>query len=114
MPPPENKRGFRFYHDVLGNPKYVVAPMVDASELAWRMLARKYNAQLCYTYELFEFSIVLKNIIIIFSLITGQCGTLQYLFVMKSTGVYVNRRRIIKVPQFFPKIFVACNKKKLI
>lgn len=49
MPPPENKRGFRFYHDVLGNPKYVVAPMVDASELAWRMLARKYNAQLCYT-----------------------------------------------------------------
>ena len=62
MPPPENKRGFRFYHDVLGNPKYVVAPMVDASELAWRMLARKYNAQLCYTYELFEFIIVLKNI----------------------------------------------------
>ena len=61
MPPPENKRGFRFYHDVLGNPKYVVAPMVDASELAWRMLARKYNAQLCYTYEFFEFSIVLKN-----------------------------------------------------
>ena len=61
MPPPENKRGFRFYHDVLGNPKYVVAPMVDASELAWRMLARKYNAQLCYTYEFFEFSIVLRN-----------------------------------------------------
>ena len=47
MPPPEDKQGFRFYQDVLGNPKYVLAPMVDASELAWRMLARKYSAQLC-------------------------------------------------------------------
>ena len=49
MPPPKNKQGVRFYQDVLGNPKYIIAPMVDASELAWRMLGRKYNAQLCYT-----------------------------------------------------------------
>lgn len=49
MPPPEDKQGFRFYQEILGNPKFVLAPMVDASELAWRMLARKYSAQLCFT-----------------------------------------------------------------
>ena len=49
MPPPEEKRGFRLYREVLNDPKFVVAPMVDASELAWRMLARRYGAQLCYT-----------------------------------------------------------------
>ena len=33
----------------LGEPKFIVAPMVDNSELPFRMLCRKYGAQAAYT-----------------------------------------------------------------
>lgn len=33
----------------LGSPRFVASPMVDASELPFRLLCREYGAQLCYT-----------------------------------------------------------------
>lgn len=41
-------RGHEFLRK-FGNPRYVVAPMVDQSDLAFRMLTRKYGATLTFT-----------------------------------------------------------------
>ncbi len=47
MPPPIAP--WDFWRDVLKSPQRVLAPMVDASELAWRLISRKYDTQLAYT-----------------------------------------------------------------
>jgi len=40
--------GYDFYKSI-GSPKFICAPMVDQSELPFRLLVRKYGCDLAYT-----------------------------------------------------------------
>ena len=52
-------KGYEWYQSI-GSPRYVVAPMVDQSELAYRMLTRKYGATLVYT-QMFNSSVFAED-----------------------------------------------------
>ena len=45
---PKKLHGYDFYNSI-GAPKYIVAPMVDQSDLPFRLLCKKYGATLGYT-----------------------------------------------------------------
>jgi hypothetical protein len=43
------QKAWKWWRESLKSPKRVLAPMVDQSELTYRMLSREYGADLCYS-----------------------------------------------------------------
>lgn len=50
-----------FYKNKLGNPVHVLGPMVDHSDLPFRILTRRYGADLCYSPMINSKFFTLKN-----------------------------------------------------
>ena len=46
---PDNMGGNHQRSTIYGNSKYILAPMVEGSEPAFRLLTRKYNTEWCFT-----------------------------------------------------------------
>ena len=49
MPHMTTEERWRWWHDTLGSPRYIMAPMVLQSALAFRLLARRHGCDLCYS-----------------------------------------------------------------
>lgn len=52
--------GHQFWSEILGSSKFILAPMVDQSELAFRLLVRKYQVQCTYS-PMFNSNIFVKD-----------------------------------------------------
>ncbi len=44
-----SRDAYNIWRNTLGSPRYVAAPMVEMSELAFREICRNHGTQLCYT-----------------------------------------------------------------
>ena len=53
--------GFQFWKNVLASSRYILAPMVDQSELAFRLFVRKYQVQCTYS-PMFNANIFVKDV----------------------------------------------------
>lgn len=47
-----------FFREVLKNPRHIMAPMVDGSDLSYRLLARRYNTHVTFTPMIHSYSLI--------------------------------------------------------